>query len=185
MTWMSHHKSKPLLLTAQFLLQNKRFLQTTIPPTGKEKQKKAYQLLLPIFPVTRRALVDRFNALSKQLPEANRVLKAEREENWRRLDGEKKASAVPEDLKERLKTGKLIPLQELVKLVKEAAGTVELEAAIAVLREQRFLGAPVHEEIAAVLQERISAVASEEERLSLREKLLYPSQMSPLPIDFE
>ncbi len=75
-----------------------------------------------------------------------------------------------------LKTpSKLMPLKEVLEFIKEAP---EMEGIVYLLREQRYLGAPIRKEIEEALLARLAQLDDKSDEIL--EKLIFPSQLSPL-----
>lgn len=134
-----------------------------------------------LFLVTPRALNDRFRTLTAQLPAASQALQAARQENLTELAALRPAYANDE----RIRSQRLFPLKELLAEIAAASTASELAGVVCLLREQRFVGAPVRVEIEAALVETVSRLRlklklTDEERDNLLSKLLFPSQMSPI-----
>lgn len=110
-----------------------------------------------------------------RLSAAEKVLKAERIENWRRLS----QLMSPEDPRfQRLKEQKQLSKGELLTFL--STSSCDLETMICVLREQRCLGAPIDEEIEAILWAKLVEKQPDDQ---LKIAALFPSQMSPLTLD--
>lgn len=147
----------------------KRFLQTTVPSKCKlllgSKQDFSHKTHLNLVP--QRALNDRYRALLAKVKAARLLIDQERADNLTRL---------PEAMKH--KDNQLIPVGQ-VKSFLESKET-GLAQAVSLLREQRYWGAPVREDLEAALLKRLRGEADRALQVEAVQKILYPSQLSPV-----
>lgn len=129
---------------------------------------------------SQKALNNRFESLKKAFPLAKSALIAERTAN---LESIRQSSLYPL-LSQLIEKHELIPLKQLLSILADVSDWKTLEAATAVLREQRALGAPLREEVQSTIISKLEQLhetnPDQEAMTSILIKLVLPVQFSPL-----
>lgn len=138
------------------------------------------QLYLIYLIESQRALNNRFESLKKAFTVAKSALIAERTAN---LESIRQSSLYPL-LSQSIEKHELIPLKQLLSILGDVNDWKTLEAATAVLREQRALGAPLREEVQSTIISKLEQLyesnPDQEAMTSILIKLVLPIQFSPL-----